>query len=114
MIRLQRCSSLGLALLLVVLVAASADAQNRGRGGARGAGRGFGGPAGPGGGNIALVQSEQVQKELEMTDDQKQAIGKIGDEVRAEMRESLGGLRDLSPEERRAKMAELRGKLEPK
>lgn len=79
----------------VMLLAAVALAQ-RGPGG--GPGRGFGpGPA-------DLLQVEQVQTELQLTDDQKASAGKLG-----EMRR---GMRDLSEEDRQKRMGEIQAKVD--
>jgi Spy/CpxP family protein refolding chaperone len=55
-----------------------------------------------GGGTGGILQNEKVQSALNLTDDQKEQIKKIVDE----MRSGAGSLRDLSQEERRAKMQE--------
>jgi hypothetical protein len=69
---------------------------------------------GPGGGMSAsaLLQNEQVQKELEIVADQKTALKKIADDESAARREAMTGMQGLSQEERQAKMAELRTKSE--
>lgn len=76
---------------------------------------GGGGMMGPGGGanmSLMLLRNEKVQKELDLVDDQKTKIKELGDKAQAEMREAFSGLRDLSQEERRAKMEEMRKKSE--
>lgn len=78
----------------------------------------LGGPGGPGGGSgdwVQLLGSEQVQKELELVDEQKDGIRKVADEARERMREGFSGfqgLRDLSEEERNKRFAEMREKAE--
>src|SRR5207302_11033740 len=67
------------------------------------------GPAGAGGmrgglGGLMLLRSEVVQKDLALTDDQKDSITKLQDKAR----ESFSSLQALSQEERQAKMQELR------
>ncbi len=59
-----------------------------------------------------LLASEQVQKELEIVDEQKEKLQKLGEEVRKEMQERFRGSGDLSPEERRAQWQERRAKWE--
>jgi Spy/CpxP family protein refolding chaperone len=71
------------------------------------------GPGGFGlmrGEELFLLRSEVVQKDLQLTDDQKSSIGKLYDNVRV----SLARLQGLSPEERRTKMQELRKDQEEK
>jgi Spy/CpxP family protein refolding chaperone len=112
MSRLQRVVAAAFPLVVVcalLTLAVAQESPERGQG-RRGPG-GFGGFGG-GGGEIALLQLEQVQKELGLDDDQKQVIVKVGRELRQKMQETFGGLRDLSQEERQAKFAELRGKME--
>ena len=64
---------------LVVLVASVAPAQERGQG--RGGAGGFGG-GGFGGGKIGLIQNEQVQQELKLSDEQKSKVGEVATRVR--------------------------------
>jgi Spy/CpxP family protein refolding chaperone len=83
--------------MLAVAFTAPALAQGRRGGG----GGGFGG--GMGGFGISesqLLQSAQVQKELELVDDQVAKIKEIAGD-----RSAFSGLRDLSNDERREKMA---------
>lgn len=66
---------------LVALMAAVAPAQERGQG--RGGAGGFGaGGFGGAGGKIGLIQSEQVQQELKLTDEQKSKVGEVAARVR--------------------------------
>lgn len=83
-------------------------------------GRGFG-PGGFGpmmggmGGMLSpyvLLNADAVAKELKLTDDQKAKIRQINEKAQAAMREAFEGLADLSPEERREKMAGLREKMQ--
>lgn len=80
-------------------------------------------PGGPGGGmmggmmggqgmGLMLLASPQVQKELELVDDQKAKIKELSDKAQADMREAFSGMRDLTQEERQKKMEELRKKSE--
>lgn len=90
-------------LMVVALAVQTASAQGRGR---------RGGGFGRGGNELRLLNSPQVQKELDLLDEQKKDIQKLIDDSRAQMRDAFSGLRDLSREERRAKFAEMREKLE--
>src|SRR5579872_5378719 len=79
---------LGLALAaLVVCVMAGNEAMAQGGRGGRG---GFGG-GGFGGGVTFLVQNEQVQKELKITDDQKTKLKEIADASRPQRGNGGGG-----------------------
>jgi Spy/CpxP family protein refolding chaperone len=62
---------------------------------------------GGGGGMLMLLNSEQVQKELEMVDDQKQAVTKLRETAREEMRTAMDGAGGDRPAMQK-KMAELR------
>ncbi|MBT6153810.1 MAG: hypothetical protein HOL01_25595 [Planctomycetaceae bacterium] len=92
---------MGLAVVLVAGSTSYAQGQ-RGRGF-----RGFGGGAS----SSALLGSEQVQKELKLSEEQIAKVKEITDASRASSRELFSGLRDLPEEERRAKFAELREKM---
>ncbi len=84
--------------LVILATAAIAEAQNGGpRGGFGGGGMGRGGV----GGGFALLQIEAVQKDLKLTEEQKSEISTLAEE-----------LRDLPREERLAKAAETRQKVE--
>ena len=84
-------------LALAVIVAAAPPAMAQ-RGGGRGPG--FGG--GRGGNSLGLLTQKSVQDELKLSDEQ---IKKATEQVEKQ-RESFAGLRDLSQEERQAKMQE--------
>jgi len=61
-----------------------------------------------------LLQTEQVQKELELVDDQKAKLKELGEKAMARMREAFGdreALRKLSDEERKTKFAEAGKKM---
>jgi Spy/CpxP family protein refolding chaperone len=69
-----------------------------------------GGPRGPGGGGpggFNLYANETVQKDLALTEAQKESIKSISDDFRSSMR-------DLSQEDRQSKMPELRKAMEDK
>ena len=90
----------GVVALFALLIATPLMAQERQ--GRRG-GRGFGGIS-----KIALLQNENVQKELELVDSQKDELAKIQEEARQGRRGGGGGnFQDLSAEER-AKLREER------
>lgn len=78
--------SLGVATALVV---GSAMAQPPGGPGGPGGRMGFG--MGRGMGLQMLLRSEKVQKELELTDDQKSQLEKIAEQAREKMREAFQG-----------------------
>lgn len=59
-----------------------------------------------------LLNVPTVQKELDLLDDQKAEIKPASDKAQAAMRESFSGMRDLSQEERRAKMEEIGKKVQ--
>jgi hypothetical protein len=88
----------GVVALVALLIATPLMAQERQ--GRRG-GRGFGG----GISKIALLQNENVQKELELVDSQKDELAKIQEEARQGRRGGRGNFQDLSAEER-AKLRE--------
>jgi hypothetical protein len=81
----------------------------------------FGGPGGPGGffggGGVAgLLQMPEVQREVELTDDQKTELGKlrteIRDQIRNQMQDSFNGMRDLSDDERQARIDQIRAQMD--
>jgi len=65
-------------------------------------GRGFGG-----GGASALLQMKEVQKELSITEEQGKAIAEKSKEMRTALTEKFGNLREMSKEDREAKMPEV-------
>jgi hypothetical protein len=94
---------------------AIANAQP-GRGGPGGRG-GFGGGFGGQGNGLDLINDENVRKELDLVDDQvtklREIQGKVGEEMRAAFEGfDFQGLRDLSEEQRTAKFAPIREKME--
>ncbi len=93
------CSVLKVCVAVAVLATAgSALAQGQG-GGRRGGGRG-----GFGANPVMLLQAEPIQKELELSDDQKASIGKLAEENR-------GGGGGQSPEERQQRREEMQKKV---
>lgn len=88
------------ALVLATSVSVMAQPPGGGRGG-RGFGSGFGGPS-------MLLGMEAVQKELVITDAQKEKITKMQEEARAAFQGGGNNFRDLSDEER----AKLRTQME--
>jgi Spy/CpxP family protein refolding chaperone len=110
-----------IALVTLATVAFATDLQAQGqRGQGQGQGRGgrgmggmMGGPGGgPGGGMLMLLMNEAVQKEIELTADQKEQFQKIRTESQEAMRTRMGDMQNLSQEERRAKMQEMRKEME--
>ncbi len=76
-----------------------------------------GGPPGGGFGggmSLQLLQNEKVQKELELVDDQKDALKKLGEQIRKDMTDQFAGMRDLSREDRTKKFEEMRPAVEAK
>lgn len=109
-----RSTITALAAAAVILSSAIAMAQPEG-GNRPGGRRGFGGPmmgGGMGDPSLRLLRSEEVQKELELIDDQKQKLREIADEMGQQMRQMFSSMADLSPEQRQAKFAENRDKMQ--
>jgi Spy/CpxP family protein refolding chaperone len=107
------------ALAIVLLVSPNLlVAQPPGGGGGFRGGRG--GPGGPGGffggGTLGLIQQQEVQQEIELSEDQEAELQTLGesirDEIRNEMQGMFQGMRDLSDEERQAKFDEIRIRFE--
>ncbi len=84
----------------------SATAQAPGRGGPRGGGFNRGDP-------VRLLSLPEVQKELELVDDQKTQLKTLGDELRQKMQKEFSGVRDIPQAQRAARFAELQAKLKP-
>jgi len=89
------------AAAVVAMVGSSALAQRRGPRG------GFGGP----GGKLMMLRSEEVQKELEVSDEQKKDLEKLRDDMRTQMREVFSGMRELPEDQRRAAFEKARDKM---
>jgi hypothetical protein len=86
-----------LGLSLAALIASPALAQGRG---------GFG--RGGGAGSLySLLGNASVQKELKLDDQQVEKAKEVVDKIRAESREKMQGLQDLSQEEQRTKRQEI-------
>jgi Spy/CpxP family protein refolding chaperone len=86
------------------MLSAAASAQQR-----RPGGFGFGDQ----GSWITLLGVTKVQEELELSDEQKTDLRKVGEEAREQLRglfTGAGNFRDLSEEERNKRMAEIREK----
>ena len=77
-----------LAAAVVLCTALPAGAQERGQGRARGFRGGFGGGQVS---KLQLLQAEQVQQELKLTDEQKQQVEQIGEDVSGKRREAFQG-----------------------
>jgi Spy/CpxP family protein refolding chaperone len=84
-----------------------------------------GGPGGPpggpggffgGGGISGILQIPEVQKEVELTDDQRTELGKlrteIRDQIRNQLQDSFNGMRDLGDEERQARVEQIRTQMD--
>ncbi len=59
-----------------------------------------------------LLQSEQVQKELKITEAQKTKLQELSEKVRSEIRDLMSGMQNLSQEERRKKFEEMQPEME--
>ncbi len=88
---MKRFMQFALAAAVVVMACGAAMAQQQRQRG------GFGGGA------IFLLGQKSVQEELKLSEDQVQKVKELSDK----QRESFQGLRDLSQEDRRAKMQEM-------
>jgi Spy/CpxP family protein refolding chaperone len=99
--QVSRLSVFLLAASVALLWTAMASAQPPKEGGQRG--RGMRGMMG-GGGGLMLLQNEQVQKELDLVDDQKTKLRSLGEE----MMKQFGALRDVPEADRQQKATALR------
>jgi len=110
--KLAVCDSRLIAVLSVLFLAGLSFAQPPGGRGPRGGPGGFFG----GGGVLGLAQQQEVQQEIELSEDQLAQLRTLNDTIRSEIRDQMQGmfqgLRDLSDEERQAKFAEIRAKFE--
>jgi Spy/CpxP family protein refolding chaperone len=114
---MSRLSYFGCAALVAGLVLTTSLSAQQGR---RGGGFGFGGQ----GGVARLVANEAVQKEIGVTDEQKEKLKALGEELAKDAREEAsaaglgaGGFQNLTPEERTKlfeKMAVVAKKLDDK
>lgn len=101
---------------VAVLVALGATAQEPGAGAGRG-GRAGGFGRGMGGGMMGgamLLNRADVQKELNLTDEQKTKLQATRAAMREEMQGQMANLRDMTPEEQQKKMAELQANVDKK
>jgi Spy/CpxP family protein refolding chaperone len=105
---------LAIATAVISLSLGAALAQQPGR--RPGGFGGFGGfTQSPGQEKLAYLANEAVQKELELADDQKADLRKVGEEAQAKGREfftGFQGFRDLSEAEQEKRRTELRQKQE--
>jgi Spy/CpxP family protein refolding chaperone len=94
----MRIGKVALVLGLSVMLASAALAQEQRQRGQRqgGGGGGFGGP-------LFLLGQKSVQEDLKLSEEQVKKVT----ELQEKQREAFQGLRDLSQEERRAKMQEM-------
>ena len=106
----RRLSSKLFVLFMGILIGNASWSEAQPQDGER-SGRGFGRRGGFGRGldKSTLIRSEQVQKELGVTPEQKEKIDAATESGQDELQELRSGLRDLSGEERDQRMAELRG-----
>jgi hypothetical protein len=91
------------AVAALALVVSLAPAQRPGGGGGRG---GFGG-----GGLGMLLQNKDVQKELDMSDEQAEKAKKVTDAVSEKHKDDRAKLQDLQGDERRQKAQELNAQV---
>lgn len=114
-----RFKCLAAAVAMVLAVGANSSWAQPGVGGFRG--RGPGGPGGPGGffgggGTFGLIQQQEVQQEIELSEDQQAELRTLGEEIRDQVRKEMQGMfqgmQDLSDEERQARFDEIRTRFE--
>lgn len=65
-----------------------------------------------GGGELFLLQNDDVREELGLVDDQVEKLQAIRDKMREDAQAMFAGIRDLNEDERRAKFEEMRPKME--
>lgn len=104
------CVATGLLVagLLTMLSANPAYAQRQGGGQRGGAGGRMGMLNSPGLNQLMLLRNESVQSDLKLTDDQKSKATALAEKVQSEMQGAFSELGELDPEDREAKMEELR------
>jgi len=113
MIRSIRFVAIAFTSLAALALCTSARAQPGPGGGSRPGGMFGGGP----GASVSmlygpLLNVPTVQKDLDLIDDQKAEIKLATDKAQAAMRELFSGVRDLSQEQRQAKMEEVGKKMQ--
>lgn len=102
-----RMAGIGVAFTVMVALTTVATAQPQGgRGGLGGPGMFRGGGMGEMGG-LMYLRSEQVQKELNLTEEQKDKLRALGEKLGEQMRERFSGMRDLSEQQRRERFQEM-------
>jgi hypothetical protein len=114
MFRCTRWTGLTLGLLVLAWTA-SAIGQPPGGGSGRGPGGPPPGGMGPGRGGggdptLRLLGMAEVQKELELMDDQVTKLKAVDDEYRQKVQKEFSGVRDLPQDQRQAKFAEMQEK----
>ena len=100
-----------LAVIVTLASASAATAQQRGRG--FGGGGRMGGLV-RGGDTLGMLRGDAVQKELKLTETQKAAAEDAVELWDDELQELMSGLQNLSQEQRREKMQDLRAPAEKK
>lgn len=103
MFRCTRVVGLATGLLVLAWTASTIGQPPPGRGG-MGPGRGGGDPT------LPLLGRPEVQKELELMEDQIGKLKAIDDEYQQKRQKEFAGLRDLPEDQRRAKYTELQDK----
>jgi Spy/CpxP family protein refolding chaperone len=112
MIRLIRAAAAGLAVVAIALLGRPAAAQQAVVGQAAGqTARYTITPSVAPAGYWELAQ-EHVQKELELLDEQKQQLKELAQKSARQRQQDWTGMRDLPPEERQKKYAEIREKMQ--
>ena len=103
-------------LAWALLAAAAIAAEGPGKPGGPG-GPGAGGPWQPGRPNIGgvpgywMLGMENIQKELELVDEQKQKLLEIAEQYQAQMRQDWEEIRKLPPDEQRKRWSQQREKM---
>src|SRR3990172_8009580 len=92
-----RASRAALLIAALGLVFSSSSFAQPGYGGRRGGRGGFGGPGGPGGffgggGTLGLTQLQEVQQEIELSEDQQAELRTLGETIQEEVRDQMQGL----------------------
>jgi hypothetical protein len=100
------------AVFTALMLAAPALAQPPGGFGGGGFGGGVGGRGGFGADPVSLLRMEEVQKELELLDDQKEKIDALTEANRNRERPDFGNIREMSEAERQQLFARLRTERE--